>query len=351
MKILYAIQGTGNGHLSRAKDVIPALMKRAHIDILISGIQADIELPFYVKYRYRGISFIFGKKGGVDILSTYRFCKTREVWNEIRKCPVQNYDLVINDFEPISAWACKLRDVKCIGLSHQGSLRSKKVPIPSHNDPIGWFVLKDYAPCNSYYSFHFKKYDDNIFTPIIRQEIRNQEITDEKHYTVYLPSYGDGKLLRVLSQIKKVRWEVFSKYADKTYNVENVIISPINSESFSRSMASSAGVLCGAGFETPAEALYLGKKLLVIPMKSQFEQHFNAEGLKEMGVPVIKKLSKKNIKNILKWVDADHHIPVYFPNETQFIVDKVLEEQLLPLIERIPAEKPLFPFLNLKTNN
>ena len=66
MKILYAIQGTGNGHLSRAKDIIPALEMRAQVDILVSGQQADITLPFEVKYRFKGLSFIFGKKGGID---------------------------------------------------------------------------------------------------------------------------------------------------------------------------------------------------------------------------------------------------------------------------------------------
>ena len=57
-------------------------------------------------------------------------------------------------------------------------------------------------------------------------------------------------------------------------------------------MASSTGVLCGAGFETPAEALYLGKKLMVIPMKSQLEQFYNAASLKQLGVPVLKKMKK-----------------------------------------------------------
>ena len=28
MKILYAIQGTGNGHISRARDIIPILKKK-----------------------------------------------------------------------------------------------------------------------------------------------------------------------------------------------------------------------------------------------------------------------------------------------------------------------------------
>ena len=62
MKILYAIQGTGNGHISRARDIIPLLQKKGDLDILISGIQADVELPYEVKYKLKGLSFIFGKK-------------------------------------------------------------------------------------------------------------------------------------------------------------------------------------------------------------------------------------------------------------------------------------------------
>ncbi len=42
-------------------------------------------------------------------------------------------------------------------------------------------------------------------------------------------------------------------------------IYPINADAFLKSMASSAGVLCNAGFGTTSEALFLKKKLLVIP--------------------------------------------------------------------------------------
>ena len=52
MKILYAIQGTGNGHLSRAEDVIPILQQYGELDLFVSGAQADIKLPFPVKYTY-----------------------------------------------------------------------------------------------------------------------------------------------------------------------------------------------------------------------------------------------------------------------------------------------------------
>ena len=67
MKILYAIQGTGNGHVTRAREVIPLLKKNHDVDILISGTQADVGLPFEIKYKFHGLSFIFGKKGNIDI--------------------------------------------------------------------------------------------------------------------------------------------------------------------------------------------------------------------------------------------------------------------------------------------
>jgi predicted glycosyltransferase len=58
MKILYAVQGTGNGHITRAIEIIPYLKQRSEVDILVSGIQSDIELPFKVTYRFNGLSFI-----------------------------------------------------------------------------------------------------------------------------------------------------------------------------------------------------------------------------------------------------------------------------------------------------
>ncbi len=45
MRILYAIQGTGNGHISRARDIIPYLQEKGAVDLLISGIQSDVDLP------------------------------------------------------------------------------------------------------------------------------------------------------------------------------------------------------------------------------------------------------------------------------------------------------------------
>ena len=186
MKILFAIQGTGNGHLSRARDIYPELAKHGEVDVLISGIQADVEVPFPVKYRYYGLSFIFGKTGGVDIWATVRRMKPLRLMRDINKLPVQDYDLVINDFEPVSAWACKLKGRPCISLSHQSAVLNRNAPQPAATDMLGYIVLKRYAPVTAAYGFHFRQYDENIFTPVIRRDVRNMQPTDEGHYTVYL---------------------------------------------------------------------------------------------------------------------------------------------------------------------
>ena len=98
----------------------------------------------------------------------------------------------------------------------------------------------------------------------------------------------------------------------------------IDEKGFINSLTTCEGVLCGAGFETPAEALFLRKKLMVIPMKNQYEQQCNALALKEIGVPVIKKLSKKNLLKIAKWIKSDKKVTVNYPDITEDILDTIL---------------------------
>ena len=99
MKVLYAIQGTGNGHLARAIQLIPSIREKMEVDVLLSGIQGDLELPFEVKYQCYGLSFIFGKNGGIDIFKTISKLKPFRLIREISALPVKEYDLIISDFE------------------------------------------------------------------------------------------------------------------------------------------------------------------------------------------------------------------------------------------------------------
>ncbi len=324
MKILFAIQGTGNGHLSRARDVYPELVKYGEVDVLVSGIQADVDVPFPVHYKMYGMSFIFGKRGGVDIVDTAKKLKLFRLLKDIRNFPVEQYDLVINDFEPVSAWACKRKNLPCISLSHQCAVLNEHAPTPAAGDPMGKLVLQRYAPVTAAYGFHFKAFAENIFTPVIRKEIRNLTPTNEGHYTVYLPAYDDETIVKHLSQFPNAKWEVFSKHNKQPFSTGNVTVKKIDNRAFIESMAASAGVLCGAGFEGPAEAMYLRKKVLVIPMLTQYEQHCNAAGAAAMGATVIQTLSEKHYETIRKWLSEGKPIQVAYPDITADIVAKII---------------------------
>ena len=73
-------------------------------------------------------------------------------------------------------------------------------------------------------------------------------------------------------------------------------------------MINCSGIITSAGFETPAEALFLGKKLLAIPIKGQYEQLCNAAALEKMGVACINEIDKNFISVFNKWINDSKEI-------------------------------------------
>ncbi|MBC7567410.1 MAG: glycosyl transferase [Pedobacter sp.] len=325
MKILYAIQGTGNGHISRAREIVPLLQQYGDVDLLISGTQADVKLSQDVRYQLHGFSFVFGKKGGVNHYETWKSMNLPRFVKDMRALPLKSYNLILNDFEPVTAWACKTQKIESVGLSHQASFQSAKVPKPKS---IDWaqLVMKYYAPASHYVGFHFDNYDDFIHTPVIRREIREMLLTNLGHYTVYLPAVDDKHLVPILNEISNVSWQIFSKHCEADYETGNVKVCRINNELFNKSLASSEGLFTGGGFEGPAEALHMGKKLLVAPMRFQYEQQCNAYALKQFGLPVIWG-SNRNWEPIIRtWVNNPQEHKFHFPDETAAVIDRVVNK-------------------------
>ena len=70
MKILYGIQGTGNGHLSRARSIVPVLKEFAQVETVLSGTESQVAVDFEINYRYNGLPFLASKNGKVDIFKS-----------------------------------------------------------------------------------------------------------------------------------------------------------------------------------------------------------------------------------------------------------------------------------------
>ncbi|KQK24241.1 glycosyl transferase [Chryseobacterium aquaticum] len=316
MKVLYAFQGTGNGHVARAQEIIPILKKYASVDTLISGHQSQLKTDFPIDFKHRGVSLLYNKTGGISyrkILFENNFFKA---FNEIRQIKLDQYDLIINDYEPLTAWACKFRDIKMLELSHQASMSFKETPKPDKKDFFGELILNHYCPSKDKIGFHFENYHPQIKKPVIRRKIRNLNPVKKGFYVVYLPSFSDENITKVLSQIA-VEWKVFSKYTKIHQQINNVEISPIDETYFLECFESCDGILCNAGFEGPAEALFMNKKLFVIPIHNQYEQECNACALDKIGIPNSKILGVEEIKN---WVNSDIYFKANYPDDIEDII-------------------------------
>lgn len=325
MKILYGVQATGNGHLSKALEITPILGQYGEVDIFMSGIQSSIPFHYPVAFRKHGLSFIFGKRGNIDLISTLSSLKSIRLLYDISQVDVDRYDLILNDFEPITAWACKLKGRKCISLSHQAAFLSQKTPRPAKRSFLAEKLFTCYAPSSHYIGLHFKQYDDQIETPIIREEIRSLIPSEENHIAVYLPAYGDSILKGAFKQLPELEFKVFSKHIKSFYHEGNVSFFPTGDEAWKTALKSACGVIMGAGFEGPSEALYLKKKLMVLPMLNQYEQQCNAVALKEMGVESCKKISPVFPDRIRYWLKNASIPEVQFPFHSETLVKKIMQ--------------------------
>ncbi|WP_347217973.1 glycosyltransferase family protein [Chryseobacterium sp.] len=318
MKILYAFQGTGNGHVARAQEIIPILKKYASVDTLISGHQSQLKADFDINFQYRGISLLYNRTGGLSYRKTFTDNKFIEAAKTIKSLELSQYDLIINDYEPLTGWASKLKKLPMIELSHQASMSFPETPKPEKKDFLGEMILKYYVPSDRKIGFHFENYHPQIKKPVIRRKIRNLNPYKKGYYLVYLPSFADENIIKVLRKIP-VEWKVFSKYSKVQVKVKNVEVFPIDETQYLKYFEGCEGILCNAGFETPAEALFMDKKLFVIPIHNQYEQECNACALDKMGIPNSKVLK---LQEIMEWVASDHHLVVDYPDNIEEILVK-----------------------------
>ncbi len=151
---------------------------------------------------------------------------------------------------------------------------------------------------------HFKKYDDFIFTPIVKKEILQADPADKNYITVYLPSYCEPQLTAIFQPINDCRFQIFCRDINQPKITGNITFLPINKTFFNKSLIHCTGIITGGGFETPAEALQLGKKIMAIPIRSQYEQQCNAAALKKMGVFCPDSLETDFNTTFEKWMNS-----------------------------------------------
>jgi len=122
MKILYGVQATGNGHISRARAMARAFREHAaEVTWLFSGRERsqlfDME-PFADFHHRRGLTFAT-RAGAVCYWQTLRQNHLAQFLRDVWELSLTGFDLVVTDFEPVTAWAGRRAGVPTIGIGHQ----------------------------------------------------------------------------------------------------------------------------------------------------------------------------------------------------------------------------------------
>lgn len=335
MKIFYAVQATGNGHISRAMELLPVLQEFGSVDIFLSGENSHLALDAPVKYRSRGISLFYNCNGGLDYWEMWKRFKPFRVRQEIRDLPVEKYDLVLNDFDYITSAACLRKKIPSVHFGHQASFQSALVPKPAARNFAGEWLLKHYVKATHHTGLHFKRYDNFIFPPVVKKEIEEAESSDNGHITVYLPSFCDKQLYGILAPLHEFQFQVFSKECSQEYRDKNIRFIPVNKKLFNKSLISCTAILCGAGFETPAEALHLGKKILAIPIKGQYEQLCNAASLQEIGVTCLTSIDHSFQQHFYNWISNGKTIRIDYSGSARESLEYIFQNLLADRMNKV----------------
>ncbi len=318
MRILYGIQGTGNGHLSRARVMADALASSdIQVDYLFSGRNKNAFFdmaPFGDFNVMRGMTFE-AKAGKIDASKTLLNNLSTSIFKDVNKLDLSAYDLVLNDYEPISAWAAKRQGIPSVSISHQAALKYS-VPKVGNN----WFndlFVNHFAPVDVALGCHWHHFGFPILPPFVDVG----EITAEYAHQilVYLPFESPDEIVRYLSKFNDYQFLIYHSGSPTIELPEHILWHGFDRTSFKINLTQCGGVICNAGFELVSEGLTLGKKILVKPLLGQFEQLSNIAALELLAAADTMMTLSDN--SLMRWLKKPSPEPIEYPKVGDSLVN------------------------------
>lgn len=324
VKLFYGVQATGNGHITRARAMAPKL-RQAGIEttFLFTGRPWEnlFEMDVFGDYLWRpGLTFAT-QSGQVRYLKTAFRNNLPAFVRDVKNLDLSGYDLVISDFEPVTAWAARLQGIKAVGIGHQYAF-GYDIP-KGGTDFMGTQVLRHFAPVSVGLGVHWHHFHQPILPPIIETDAASQPVQPDK-IMVYLPFEDVNQVVRLLAPFRRYEFHVYSPTPLDGVPPQSghIQVKPLSRSGFQRDFADAAGVICNAGFELPSEALQQGKKILVKPLHGQLEQVSNALALDVLQLgEVMQHLDGPAIE---AWLDQSRAIQVRYPDVAQAVADWLL---------------------------
>jgi len=317
MKIFYGVQRTGNGHITRAR-VMATELYAAGFDVKFqfTGRPVDqyFDMQVFNGYQTRqGLTFNT-HNGQVSYLKTALQAHPIQFLKDINNLDLSEYDLVISDFEPVTAWAAKRQKKKLIGIGHQYAF-GHQIPRKG-SDPIADRVMKYFAPVDFGVGLHWHHFGQPILPPIIETPEFPSNVQADK-ILVYLPFEDSQVVLKHLCAFENFQFHVYSPDTVES-KYPHIVFKPLSRAGFQKDLYDCAGIISNAGFELASESLQLGKKILVKPLHAQMEQISNAAAIEQLGYGHT--MFDMDTQVIEDWLHNPHAIHVTYPNVAKRLV-------------------------------
>lgn len=326
MKIFYGVQGTGNGHISRARSIATEFKNTEHeVDFMFSGRDSSkyFDMEIFGNYQTRkGLTFSIDN-GKVNVLQTIINNDFTTFLKDIDNLDLSNYDLIITDYEPITAWAARIQMRPSIGIGHQYAF-NYGIPV-SHSNFVTRAIMKWFAPADYGVGCHWSSFGYPIIPPIIDVHEPSDIIKDK--ILVYL-QFEDKKTIHdLLIKLPQAKFVVYGFDIDEGY--PNIVYKKASRDGFIEDLKNCNGVICNSGFELISEALVMGKKILTKPVIGQMEQHSNALALNVLGYATV--VNSFNLLDINLWLLSTYSRTIKYPNVAKIVVDNITDLQSMDI--------------------
>lgn len=347
-RILYAVCGEGMGHAIRSGVILENLVQNYEVVIFASDrAYTYLKGKFPQVHRIEGFNTVYSDNT-VDNKQTFlRNIKDlpKDLKNNLRLMysVAKSFKprIIISDFEFYSNLLAKILRSPLISIDNMHVITQAEIDVPRKylSDRLrAEGVVRSFIQMPTRYlitSFFFPPLKNpdkaKYFPPVLRREIMNLKPSQEEHILVYQTSDSNKALIDLLKDMD----DDFIIYGfHKKLKDDNLQFKTFNEDDFFHDLASCRAIITNGGFSLISEALYLGKPILSIPVKKQFEQVLNAIYLERMGFGEFhENIGPGDVDNFLSQLDK------YRDNiKTKFRHDgnRGILEELERIIEKCP---------------
>jgi len=322
LRILYGVQTTGHGHLVRSTPLIRGLRERGHqVEVLLSGPPAAphwLERIGPPRDCRPGLTFAT-RRGRIAYLATVAESRPLRFLNDTLKLDTRAYDLVVSDYEPITAWAARRQGVAAVGIGHLYAFAYPTVP-RARGNPLTHGVMDWFAPVARPVGSHWSAFEAPLVPPFVAPEARavQRAVVEEDLCLVYPGFESLPAVVALLQGFGATRFRLYARVPEP-HREGNVELRPVSREDFLADLARCRGVIANAGFTLASECLHLGIALLVKPVRGQLEQESNALALQRLGLADT--AADFRPEAIAAWLERPPPPPQAYPDVTAALLD------------------------------